>query len=120
MMSRSVLSVRRANSDFDRKGHLASVYSLQGTDCRDGNVLKDLLIRSLRHVLVIWATETLLTELTTIIQCIGALCKKFVVNLKDKSSVEKNYLCKSDFLRLLDKTLAKSDKYCSKGQIFSH
>ena len=34
------LSVRRANSDFDRKGQLASVYSLQGTDCRDGNVLK--------------------------------------------------------------------------------
>jgi hypothetical protein len=38
-MLRCVLSVRRANSDFDRKGHLASVYSLQGTDCRDGNIL---------------------------------------------------------------------------------
>ena len=52
-MSRSVLSVRRANSDFDRKGHLASVYSFQGTDCRDGNVLKDLLIHSLQLVPVI-------------------------------------------------------------------
>jgi hypothetical protein len=40
VMSRCVLSVRKANSDFDRRGHLASVYSFQGTDCRDGNVLK--------------------------------------------------------------------------------
>jgi len=73
-MSRIVLSVRRANSDFDRKGHLAFVYSFQESDCRDGNVLKDILIHSLQPVPIIWATETLLTELTTIIQCIGALC----------------------------------------------
>jgi len=48
------LSVCRANRDFDRKGQLASVYSLQGTDCRDGNVLKNLLIHSLQLVPVIW------------------------------------------------------------------
>jgi hypothetical protein len=66
VMSRRVLSVRKANSDFDRKGHLASVYSFQGTDCRDGNMLKDLLIHSLQLVPVIWAPETMLAELTTI------------------------------------------------------
>ena len=52
--SQRVLFVPRANSDFDRKGHVASVYSLQGTDCRDGNVLKDLLIHSLQLAPVIW------------------------------------------------------------------
>ena len=65
VVSRRDLSVRRANSDFDRKGHLASVISFQGTDRRDGNVLKDLLIHSLQLVPVIWVTETMLTELTT-------------------------------------------------------
>jgi hypothetical protein len=42
------------------------------------------------------------------------------LNIEDKTSVEKKYLCKSDFWGLLDGTSANSNKHCSKGQVNSH